>query len=446
MALLSPWYLDCLDLAFPSLPPQEMLKDEVRTLTYRNSMYHNKHVFKDKVVLDVGSGTGILSMFAAKAGARKVFGVSVPCPPHCFGFPELALPVRLPRPLLEGHACSGGVEKTKRGSRGGQAPCHQAWPQPLALATDVSSGLTLCTSTHHVCDPGHSAPPAGEGGCSGKPPLAPRMWPRSQDREGQEESELERTGKSSELPALDGIWLRVQGWKTEADTQWTPAGPWPGPGAWNSARECLSSCAGPLEPVLRSSRLLGPPEPLSPLGHPGPRGWPLSLQQDSAPSSLMPLDSGCTLSPAVIIIVIVIVTVIITAVAPPHQASFSRSPHQDSGPWQGTVSTHREVTHGGSSQGAVKSSQLWGLGTASAALIGSPPQMDGSQALLSQAPPSAHGPSPGREMVARVEQGEGRRDHCEEVETEAEKETRREMKSREDQRDARSQRNSRIRK
>ncbi|XP_044917208.1 protein arginine N-methyltransferase 8 isoform X7 [Felis catus] len=52
-----------------------MLKDEVRTLTYRNSMYHNKHVFKDKVVLDVGSGTGILSMFAAKAGAKKVFGI-----------------------------------------------------------------------------------------------------------------------------------------------------------------------------------------------------------------------------------------------------------------------------------------------------------------------------------------------------------------------------------
>ncbi|RMC07554.1 hypothetical protein DUI87_17028 [Hirundo rustica rustica] len=54
---------------------EEMLKDEVRTLTYRNSMYHNKHVFKDKIVLDVGSGTGILSMFAAKAGAKKVYGI-----------------------------------------------------------------------------------------------------------------------------------------------------------------------------------------------------------------------------------------------------------------------------------------------------------------------------------------------------------------------------------
>merc|ERR1712121_490038 len=54
---------------------EEMLKDEVRTMTYRNSMYHNKHLFKDKVVLDVGCGTGILCMFAAKAGAKKVIGV-----------------------------------------------------------------------------------------------------------------------------------------------------------------------------------------------------------------------------------------------------------------------------------------------------------------------------------------------------------------------------------
>merc|ERR1711935_842140 len=56
---------------------EEMLKDEVRTLTYRNSIWHNKHLFKDKVVLDVGCGTGILSMFAAKAGASKVIGVDM---------------------------------------------------------------------------------------------------------------------------------------------------------------------------------------------------------------------------------------------------------------------------------------------------------------------------------------------------------------------------------
>ncbi|XP_070799698.1 protein arginine N-methyltransferase 1-like [Pituophis catenifer annectens] len=54
---------------------EEMLKDEVRTLTYRNSMFHNRHLFKGKVVLDVGSGTGILCMFAAKAGAKWVSGI-----------------------------------------------------------------------------------------------------------------------------------------------------------------------------------------------------------------------------------------------------------------------------------------------------------------------------------------------------------------------------------
>jgi len=56
---------------------EEMLKDEVRTLTYRNAIYHNKHLVKDKVVLDVGCGTAILSMFAAKAGAKLVIGVGV---------------------------------------------------------------------------------------------------------------------------------------------------------------------------------------------------------------------------------------------------------------------------------------------------------------------------------------------------------------------------------
>lgn len=56
---------------------EEMLKDKVRTLSYRNAIYQNQHLFKDKVVLDVGCGTGILSLFAAKAGARLVIGVDM---------------------------------------------------------------------------------------------------------------------------------------------------------------------------------------------------------------------------------------------------------------------------------------------------------------------------------------------------------------------------------
>jgi len=56
---------------------EEMLKDEVRTRSYMNAILQNKHLFKDKIVLDVGCGTGILSMFAAKAGAKHVIGVDM---------------------------------------------------------------------------------------------------------------------------------------------------------------------------------------------------------------------------------------------------------------------------------------------------------------------------------------------------------------------------------
>ncbi|KAL2001115.1 hypothetical protein VTN02DRAFT_2220 [Thermoascus thermophilus] len=54
---------------------ESMLKDAVRTDSYRDFIYENKHLFKDKIVLDVGCGTGILSMFCAKAGAKMVIAV-----------------------------------------------------------------------------------------------------------------------------------------------------------------------------------------------------------------------------------------------------------------------------------------------------------------------------------------------------------------------------------
>ncbi|KAF8321754.1 S-adenosyl-L-methionine-dependent methyltransferase [Clavulina sp. PMI_390] len=52
-----------------------MLRDSVRTMSYAKFILSNPAVFRDKLVMDVGCGTGILSMFAARAGAKHVFAI-----------------------------------------------------------------------------------------------------------------------------------------------------------------------------------------------------------------------------------------------------------------------------------------------------------------------------------------------------------------------------------
>lgn len=54
---------------------EEMLKDSIRTGAYMRAINDNAHLFRDKVVLDVGAGTCVLSMFAAKAGAAHVYAI-----------------------------------------------------------------------------------------------------------------------------------------------------------------------------------------------------------------------------------------------------------------------------------------------------------------------------------------------------------------------------------
>eukprot|EP00397_Hematodinium_sp_SG-2012_P021083 GEMP01021757.1.p1 GENE.GEMP01021757.1~~GEMP01021757.1.p1 ORF type:complete len:386 (+),score=81.27 GEMP01021757.1:42-1199(+) len=54
---------------------QNMMQDSVRTTTYRKAILDNPADFKGKRVMDVGAGSGILSFFAAQAGAAEVHAV-----------------------------------------------------------------------------------------------------------------------------------------------------------------------------------------------------------------------------------------------------------------------------------------------------------------------------------------------------------------------------------
>ena len=42
-----------------------MMMDSIRTQCYRDAILNNKFDFADSIVVDVGAGSGILSLFAA---------------------------------------------------------------------------------------------------------------------------------------------------------------------------------------------------------------------------------------------------------------------------------------------------------------------------------------------------------------------------------------------
>ncbi|GAV62341.1 PrmA domain-containing protein [Cephalotus follicularis] len=54
---------------------EEMIKDRIRTETYRAAIMQQRSSIEGKVVVDVGCGTGILSIFCAQAGAKRVYAV-----------------------------------------------------------------------------------------------------------------------------------------------------------------------------------------------------------------------------------------------------------------------------------------------------------------------------------------------------------------------------------
>ena len=57
------------------LHQKDMLDDKARMDAYFSAIRGNAANFEGKVVLDLGCGTGVLALFAAQAGARKVYAV-----------------------------------------------------------------------------------------------------------------------------------------------------------------------------------------------------------------------------------------------------------------------------------------------------------------------------------------------------------------------------------
>jgi hypothetical protein len=57
---------------------KQMLADHNRMVAYHSAIIGNASAFKDKVVMDVGTGSGILAVWAAQAGARKVYASKLP--------------------------------------------------------------------------------------------------------------------------------------------------------------------------------------------------------------------------------------------------------------------------------------------------------------------------------------------------------------------------------
>ena len=75
MSELTSFYYD----AASSLSGQKTrMLNKDRMESFSRAIYRNKHLFKGKVVLEVGCGLGLLSLFAAKAGAKRVLAIELP--------------------------------------------------------------------------------------------------------------------------------------------------------------------------------------------------------------------------------------------------------------------------------------------------------------------------------------------------------------------------------
>jgi protein arginine N-methyltransferase 1 len=90
---------------------KQMLMDHVRMRAYHGAIMQNKHLFEGKVILDVGTGSGVLSIWAAQAGAAKVYAIE---------YTDMA---EHARNLVESNGLSGTVEVIQSSVEDLELPC-----------------------------------------------------------------------------------------------------------------------------------------------------------------------------------------------------------------------------------------------------------------------------------------------------------------------------------
>lgn len=91
---------------------KQMLMDHVRMRAYHSAIMSNKELFQGKTVLDVGTGSGVLAIWSAQAGAAKVFAVE---------FTDMA---HHARKLVEANGLSHVVEVIQSSVEDLQLPCQ----------------------------------------------------------------------------------------------------------------------------------------------------------------------------------------------------------------------------------------------------------------------------------------------------------------------------------
>src|SRR4051794_38991754 len=100
-----------------------MLEDHKRTGAYYNAVLQNRRQFEGKVVHDVGTGSGILAIFAAKAGARRVYAV------------EATSMAKHAQQLVEANGVSPAMQETSlRAFARGDGVCMSASMNSLPMA------------------------------------------------------------------------------------------------------------------------------------------------------------------------------------------------------------------------------------------------------------------------------------------------------------------------